>query len=390
LEPDRPAARPPGFLAARGAEVVLFKARPLPRAKLCGGGLTPKAQRLVPDTALRTVERRVARVELRGPHFPPIHLADPAAAIAMVERSRFDLALVEAAAAEGVDVREVWRSASSSNAMTRSASRRDRCAGRPTRSSSRTASPAGSPRGLGLGGPARRQALALEVDVPFAALGPDIAVLSYRFAGGYGWYFPKGDHASVGGGSHRRSEFGRLRSDLMSFATGLGLDLGRSRVRGHWIPQGLRAGRLASRRVVLAGDAAGTADALFGECISYAILSGIAAAQTIGDWAQERLTDFTTYDARPRLDPRPARRPRPGHRALGQPGAAGYPAQRTGARAGGRCNRWSAGAVLIDRSCKLACACELHPHESTTASTPLPSMPRMHGHCRLCSVACAA
>jgi folate-dependent tRNA-U54 methylase TrmFO/GidA len=59
------------LLAARGAEVILFEARPLPRAKICGGGLTPKAQRLVPDSALRVVERRVERVELFGPHVQP-------------------------------------------------------------------------------------------------------------------------------------------------------------------------------------------------------------------------------------------------------------------------------------------------------------------------------
>ncbi|MDO8483577.1 MAG: FAD-dependent oxidoreductase, partial [Candidatus Limnocylindrales bacterium] len=94
------------LLAARGAEVVLFEARPLPRAKLCGGGLTPKAQRLVPNAALRAVERHVDRVELRGPHLPPIRLADPAASMAMVERSRFDLALVEAATEAGVEIRD--------------------------------------------------------------------------------------------------------------------------------------------------------------------------------------------------------------------------------------------------------------------------------------------
>ena len=44
------------LLAARGAEVILFEARRLPRPKLCGGGLTPKAQRLVPPEALGAVD----------------------------------------------------------------------------------------------------------------------------------------------------------------------------------------------------------------------------------------------------------------------------------------------------------------------------------------------
>lgn len=196
------------LLAARGARVVLFEARTLPRAKLCGGGLTPKTQRLVPDMALHTVERRVDRVELRGPHLPPTHLADPAATIAMVERSRFDVALVKAAAAEGAEVRD--------GVAVRELVERDDGidiqAGRLRWRADAVVIADGEPsrlaRGLGLGGPARRQALALEVDAPFAAPGPDIAVLSFRFPGGFAWYFPKGDHANVGVGSHRRSELG--------------------------------------------------------------------------------------------------------------------------------------------------------------------------------------
>ena len=94
------------LLAERGAEVRLFEARRLPRTKVCGGGLTPKAQRLVPPLALATVERRVDRVELHGPHLSALRLADPAATIAMVERERFDLVLVEEAARAGVIVRD--------------------------------------------------------------------------------------------------------------------------------------------------------------------------------------------------------------------------------------------------------------------------------------------
>lgn len=224
----------------------------------------------------------------------------------MVERSRFDLALVEAAVAAGADVRDglpVSELVEHDDGI-------DLWAGRGRWRADAVVVADGEPsrlaRRLGLAGPTRQLALALEVDLPFASLGHDTAVLSYRLAGGYGWYFPKGDHANVGVGSYRPSEYGRLRGDLASFATELGLDLRQSRVRGHWIPQGLRTGPLASPRGVLAGDAAGTADALFGEGISYAILSGIAAAQTIGEWADGRLTDLgptTLACARPWAPP---------------------------------------------------------------------------------------
>lgn len=94
------------LLAERGAAVTAFEAARLPRAKLCGGGLTPKAQRLVPAAVLSTVDRWVDRTELRVRHLPPLRLNVPAAAIAMVERSRFDMALTEQAAAVGAQIRD--------------------------------------------------------------------------------------------------------------------------------------------------------------------------------------------------------------------------------------------------------------------------------------------
>ena len=56
--------------------------------------------------AFAVVEQLVDQVELRAPHLPSFSLADPAATIATVERSRFDLALVDAAAEARVDVRD--------------------------------------------------------------------------------------------------------------------------------------------------------------------------------------------------------------------------------------------------------------------------------------------
>ena len=383
------------LLAVRGAEVRLFEARPLPRAKLCGGGLTPKAQRLVPDSALRAVERRVDRIELRGPHLPPIHLADPAASIAMVERSRFDLALVEAAAETGADVRDgdPVRGLLEHEAGVDVRTGRDRW--RADAVVIADGEPSGTARKIGLGGPARRQALALEVDLPFAdGLQRDTAVLSYRFAGGYGWYFPKGDHANVGVGSHRRSEIGRLREDLADFASELGLDLAQARVRGHWIPQGLRRGPLASRRAVLAGDAAGTADALFGEGISYAIVSGVAAAQTIGDWADGRLTDLSPYDARLRavLGPTLDRLD-----TIARVAAFSITAALLGVRLSGQVRKRAVDAIagrrtpfVIDGDCELACTCELHARESAGVYTASRSAPPPPAHCGHCSVACGA
>ncbi len=378
------------LLAARGAEVTLFEARRLPRPKLCGGGLTPKALRLVPRDALEVVERRVDRVELRGPHLSPISLAEPAATIAMVERRRFDLTLVEAAARAGVvvrdnePVRELLEHESGVEVRT------DRGRWRADAVVAADGEPSRAARQLGLGGPARRRALALEVDVPFGSgLRPDTAILDYRIPGGYGWYFPKGDHGNLGVGSSRTSRYARLRDGLTRLADDLGLDLQNGHVQGHWIAQGLRAGPLASRRAVLAGDAAATADALFGEGISYAILSGVAAAQTIGEWADGTIESLRPYDGRLRAALGPAL-----DRLDSIARAVEF--STTGALIAVRFSSWvreqAVDAIagrrapfVIGGHCELACACELHTPEPPALSLASAPASTMSKHCVRCA-----
>jgi len=291
------------LLAAGGAHVSLLEARRLPRAKLCGGGLPPKARRVLPPAALATVERRVHRVELRGGHVPPIRIDEPAAEIAMVERDRFDFALTEAAAAAGADVRagERVETVTEDDAGVTLTTRTGRL--RVDALVAADGDPSGIARRLGLGGPATRHSLALEVDLPLAAeVEPDTAILSFALPGGYAWYFPKGDHANVGVGTYHvatrdGATLQALRASLIRFAADHGLDAS-GRIAGHWIPQGLRTGPLASGRVVLAGDAAATADPLFGEGIAYAIVSGAAAAGAVADWQAGRIADLRPYDGR--------------------------------------------------------------------------------------------
>jgi geranylgeranyl reductase family protein len=292
------------LLASRGASVTLFEARRLPRHKLCGGGLTPKAQRLVPASVLETVEHRVHLVELRGGWLPPLVLDESAAEIAMVERSTFDLALTRAAADAGAQVcddERVEAVAEDGDGITVTTGR-----GRLRVDAIVVADgdPSGIARLLGLGGPAARHSLALEVDLPIAPrLPPDTAVLSFDIPGGYSWYFPKGDHASVGAGTYRGTAHAgpapeRLERALTRFIRSVGLEVPDGKIAGHWIPQGLRQGKLASPRSVLVGDSAATVDPLFGEGIAYALTSGAVAAGVIEDWQAGRERDLLAYDAK--------------------------------------------------------------------------------------------
>lgn len=383
------------LLAEQGAEVRLFEARRLPRPKTCGGGLTPKAQRLVPASTLGVVERWVDRVELRGPHLAPVHIVAPGATIAMVERNRFDLALVEEAARagtvirDGEPVRELIEDGFGVDVVT------DGSRWRADVVVAADGEPSRAARQLGLGGRAHRLALALEVDVPFGGgPSPDSAILEFGIPGGYGWYFPKGDHANIGVGSYRPSRYGRLREDLALLANELGLDLRQDRIRGHWIPQSLREGPIASRRVVLAGDAAATADPLFGEGISYAILSGVTAAQTIGDWADRSIADLRPYDRRLRAVLGP---PLGRLQLIARVAELSITTALVAIRLSGQVRERAVDAIaglrapfVIDGHCELACACELHAAVRPSMSPTRHPLLADHRHCARCSTACAA
>ena len=372
------------LLASKGARVTLLEARRLPRPKLCGGGLTPKAQRLVPPSALETVERRVHRVELRGGHFPAVHLDVSEAEIAMVERGRFDFALTQAAAAAGAEVRDGERveggeeDAGGVTLTTRTGRLRVDAV------VAADGDPSGIARRLGLGGPATRHALALEVDLPLASdLPPDTAVLAFGVRGGYAWYFPKGDHANVGAGSYRETDPTALKEVLARFARSVGLDTGEGKIAGHWIPQGLRRGALASPRVLLAGDAAATADPLFGEGIAYAIVSGIVAAQAIGDWEAGRTADLRAYDGRLR------QLLGPGLRQLSFAAIVAEPSMTLtlGAlRLSRRIRETAVDAIAgrrfpfaIDARCDLACACGIDHERLTPEDCVEPCLHRCQG-----------
>src|SRR4030095_2589686 len=100
--------------------------------------------------------------------------------------------------------------------------------------------------------------------------------------GGYGWIFPKADHLSVGVGVFTRTAARRrLRDELSRYLHAVGLREARvPGIRGAPIPVRPRR-EVARGRVLLAGDAAGLADPLTGEGISFAILSGRLAAEAL-------------------------------------------------------------------------------------------------------------
>jgi flavin-dependent dehydrogenase len=108
-------------------------------------------------------------------------------------------------------------------------------------------------------------------------------------AGGYGWLFPKGDHANLGVGGWAR-EGPNLRDHLARLARSYSVDPEAiTDLRGHRLPmRRIGASIPASKRVVLVGDAAGLVDPLSGDGMYEAFVSARLATEAIVAGEPER------------------------------------------------------------------------------------------------------
>jgi flavin-dependent dehydrogenase len=97
---------------------------------------------------------------------------------------------------------------------------------------------------------------------------------------GYGWIFPKDDHCNVG--LYTNSSASSLsRNALKAYVRKKLGEASLTTCVGYPIGLGGETYALSSRRIFLAGDAAGLTDPLLGEGIANAIKSGQAAASAI-------------------------------------------------------------------------------------------------------------
>jgi flavin-dependent dehydrogenase len=104
----------------------------------------------------------------------------------------------------------------------------------------------------------------------------DIGIVPY----GYAWVFPKAAHLSVGALTTRRGPM-NLHRQLEEYLRVIGLTPRAVERHGFVIPLRPRSGPLARGRMLLVGDAAGLADPMTAEGISFAVRSGRLAAEAI-------------------------------------------------------------------------------------------------------------
>jgi geranylgeranyl reductase family protein len=273
-------------LARGGARVLLADRARFPRDKPCGGGVTGRALRQAPCDITPVVERVVHTFELRLHHHRSFRRTSSEPLILMTQRRRLDLFLAEQAVAAGASFRDnarVEQIELGANGVTATVGgtsvTADLLVGADG-ANGVVARAAGLEAGIVRG-------VALEGNVPWSLLDDDrytsTAVVELGApAGGYGWLFPKGEHANLGVGGWA-AEGPNLRGHLARLARAYSVDPAAIvDVRGHRLPmRRVGASTPGHDRVLLVGDAAGLVDPLSGDGIYEAFASARLAAEAI-------------------------------------------------------------------------------------------------------------
>lgn len=301
--------------ARAGLRTALIERQRLPRHKTCGGGMpmvTGEILREFAPGAVVEAEVRYMRHTWRfsDPVFAAINPpgAERDISLWMVQRSLFDNAVTEYAVRAGAQLRDEMTvrqievlpggvKVHAENSRT----------GASFQAAARHLIGADGANGISAKAAGLRQnrllAIAMEVEHPHVwgtghpELRRDTIHLEYgAVARGYAWVFPKGDHLNVGAGVFRPRKTGGLgdptvsrdlRSAIFGYLDMLAVPYAPEKMRFYAHPLPIWQGRERvsdpEGRILLAGDAAGLINPLFGDGILHAIKSGQIAARSIAE-----------------------------------------------------------------------------------------------------------
>ena len=286
-------------LSKEGVRTVLVEKESLPRYKTCGGGIVQRAVCALPVDIGAAVERHCYAAELHLPgsglHFStqrerPI--------VSMTMRDRFDLLLVEAAQQAGTQLRahcrvlDVIREGNKTEVLTSQGSIQTDFVIAADGATSTVARVSSLPKI-----PHLMPALECEVTVKDQDLERFAHSARFDFApvpAGYGWVFPKKRHLSIGVLKADTQSL-NLNSSLEKYLRLVGVTEIKALDRhGFMIPTRPRAEKLVEGKIILTGDAAGLADPVTGEGITFAIRSGQLAARALvdGDFQENQVRDL--------------------------------------------------------------------------------------------------
>jgi geranylgeranyl reductase family protein len=269
-------------LAAAGRSVLLLDKAEFPRPKACAGGLTMKAVRALRYSIDPVVRKTVREMHLEHASAPggvlPVSRSRPICV--MTVREELDAWCLEQTLRRGAVFRRIGPIAGlreeEDRVLLSVAGESEPLAARLLLGADGVHSRVRALLGVS---PWLRTGFALEANVPYSATGREFPLV-FDFApvhGGYGWLFPRNDHVNVG----LYTADGGATIDRAALTDYIAARCGareHTRAVGQFLGLGAAAYQPSSRRVLLAGDAAGFVDPLTGEGIYGAIASGQAAA----------------------------------------------------------------------------------------------------------------
>ena len=250
-------------LAQHGLRVAIVEKARLPRYKTCGGAILQRAVRSLPIDITPAVERECRVVQMNLSPRLRFQSRRPFPIISMTMRDAFDHLLVDAAVARGAVLLQGCEVANLSSIAARFIIAADGANSFIARAAGWTEDRLIVP------------ALEWEVEVESA----DVPA-RFDFDGvdhGYAWVFPKRRHLSIGVLSWSPQN---LNDACESYIRRLGIRPISIQRHGYVIPLSPRK-RFATDRIFLTGDAAGFADPVTAEGITFAIRSGQYAARAI-------------------------------------------------------------------------------------------------------------
>jgi len=291
-------------LALAGFNVVVLEQGPSPRSKPCGGGMAASVQHWFPFALSPAVDQVIRRVRFTWCLEDPVVAELPGEApFWIVQRQRLDAHLLQHATAAGAELRQNWpvhalqRLGTLWELQGPAGSLRARAVVIAAGSSSTLGAP------LALGSPRPRYASTIAVEVNAAVQESETARFDFGLVHhGFCWSFPRQGGYSIGLGTF----IGREPADGQTVLEQLLPDLGLEADSGVRTSCALRIWdghhRLHGDGVVVVGDAASLCDPFLAEGIRPALLSGTAAAESVGQWLRGDGQALAGYSARMRRE----------------------------------------------------------------------------------------